>query len=253
MLRVFGRNATRDLIKRVSVISAIQLDRFRINQAGSSLLPGLDGCHYDTQNKSQMIRIWPSILLRNHDRTIIIFKTEHTLRGTLMQTGTVRDAQQTKQCVYNIPCDCGRCYIGETSRPLEVRIKQHKYNLTQGLLQKSKLAQRSYEEGHRICWNEAKVLQIEPNTTCRKYKESVHMPLLDHPISERNLDISPIWTPVITAEVKKKKPQLRPVQIEWENLCVCVGTIRRIYISSDDLFAVSSLAQGLIRMHFLIL
>jgi predicted GIY-YIG superfamily endonuclease len=55
-----------------------------------------------------------------------------------MKTGPVRDAQQTKQGVYNIPCDCGRYYIGETSRPLEVRIKEHKYDLTQCLLEKSK-------------------------------------------------------------------------------------------------------------------
>jgi hypothetical protein len=64
-----------------------------------------------------------------------------------MKTGPVRDAQQTKQCVYSIPRDCGRCYIGETSRPLEAFIKEHKYNLTQGLLEKSKLAQHAYEEG----------------------------------------------------------------------------------------------------------
>jgi hypothetical protein len=62
-----------------------------------------------------------------------IFKTKHTFRGTLMKTGPVRDAQQTKQCMYNIPCDCGRCYIGETNRSSEVRIKEHKYNLTQSL------------------------------------------------------------------------------------------------------------------------
>jgi hypothetical protein len=53
---------------------------------------------------------------------------------------------------------------------MEVRIKEHKYNLTQGLLEKSKCAQHAYEEGHKICWKDAKVLQIEPNTTYRKYK-----------------------------------------------------------------------------------
>jgi hypothetical protein len=68
---------------------------------------------------------------RFHLRTII--KTKYTLRGVFMKTGPVRDTQRTKQCVYSIPRDCGRCYIGETSRPLEVRIKEHKYNLTQGL------------------------------------------------------------------------------------------------------------------------
>jgi hypothetical protein len=70
----------------------------------------------------------------------IIFKTKHTLQGTLMKTVPVREAQQMKQCVYNIPCDCGRCYIGKTRRPLKVHTKEHKYNLTQGLLENSKLA-----------------------------------------------------------------------------------------------------------------
>jgi hypothetical protein len=120
-----------------------------------------------------------------------------------MKTGPVRDTQQTKQCVYSIPCDCGRCYIGETSRPLEVCIREHKYNLIHGLLEKSKLAQHAYGEGHKICWNKARVLQIEPNSTYRKYKESAHMSLLDHSISQPNLDISPIWTPVIAAEINK--------------------------------------------------
>jgi hypothetical protein len=111
--------------------------------------------------------------------------------------------------VYSIPCDCGRCYINEISRDLEVRIKEHKYNLTQDLLEKSKLVQHAYEEGHKMCWNEAKVLQIEPNTKYKEYKESAHMSLLDRPIRQPSLVISPIWTPVITAEVNKL--QLRPV------------------------------------------
>jgi hypothetical protein len=67
-----------------------------------------------------------------------IFKTKHTLHGTLTKTGLVRDAQQMKQCMYSIPHDCGGCYINKTSRPLGVYIKEHKYNLTQGLLNKSK-------------------------------------------------------------------------------------------------------------------
>jgi hypothetical protein len=131
------------------------------------------------------------------------FSKRNSFRGTLRETGPVRDAQQTKQCVYSIPRDCGRCYTGETSRRLEARIKEHKYNLTQGLVEKSKLPQHACEEGHKICWKEEKVLQIEPNTTYRKYKESAHMSLVDHPISQPSLDISPIWTPAITAEVSK--------------------------------------------------
>jgi hypothetical protein len=42
--------------------------------------------------------------------------------GGLMRTEPIGDAQQMKQCVYSIPCDCGRCYV-DTSGSLEVRIK----------------------------------------------------------------------------------------------------------------------------------
>jgi hypothetical protein len=114
-----------------------------------------------------------------------------------------------------MPCDCGRCYVGETSRPLEERIKEHKYNLMQGLLEESKLTKHACEEGNEICWKEAKILQIEPNATYRKYKESANMSLVAHPISWPSLDVSPIWTFIIEVEVRKL--QLREVKILWES------------------------------------
>jgi hypothetical protein len=89
-----------------------------------------------------------------------IFKTKHTLRSSLMKTRPERDPLQTAQCFYSIPCECGRSYIGETDRPLAVRLREHRYSLQQGLLEKSKLAQHAYEEGHRVGWDDARVLEI---------------------------------------------------------------------------------------------
>jgi hypothetical protein len=37
----------------------------------------------------------------------------------------------------------------------------HRHNLKEGLLEKSKLSQHTYEEGHRIGWDDAKILEIE--------------------------------------------------------------------------------------------
>jgi hypothetical protein len=101
-----------------------------------------------------------------------IFKTKHTLRNTLMRTRPMSDPQLTAHCIYNIPCECGRSYVGETGRPLSIRIGEHKLNLRNGLLDKSKLAQHAFEEDHQISWNEAKILQIEVNSRQRKYTES---------------------------------------------------------------------------------
>jgi hypothetical protein len=63
---------------------------------------------------------------------------------------------------------------------------------------------------------EATVLQTECNIY-RKYKESAHMSLGSYstcllvaiPISQPNLDISPIWTPIIEEEAGKL--QFHPV------------------------------------------
>jgi predicted GIY-YIG superfamily endonuclease len=120
-----------------------------------------------------------------------IFKTKHTLKGSLMKTRLDRDPLQTAQCIYSIPCECGRSYIGETSRPLAVRLCEHRHNLQQGLLEKSKLAQHTYEEGYRVGRDEARILEIESNSRYRKYKESAHVACLTNTITQPSLDISP--------------------------------------------------------------
>ena len=44
---------------------------------------------------------------------------------------------------------------------------------SQDLLQKNKVAEHLYEEGYQIGWNEARILQIESNSSYRKYKELI--------------------------------------------------------------------------------
>jgi hypothetical protein len=107
-------------------------------------------------------RIW------NHYNIRTVFRTKHTLRNSLMNTKPKRDLQQTAQWVYSIPCECGRSYIGETGRPLAVRLREHRHNLGEGLLEKSKLAQHAYEEGHRGGWYEARILDIESHIRYRR-------------------------------------------------------------------------------------
>jgi hypothetical protein len=44
-------------------------------------------------------------------------------------------------------------------------------SLTEALIEKPKLAQHAYKDGHRVSWDEAKILEIENNSRHRKYKE----------------------------------------------------------------------------------
>jgi hypothetical protein len=65
-----------------------------------------------------------------------IFKTKRILRGSLMKTRPERNPQQKAQCVYSVSCECGRSYIGETGRPLAVKLHEYRDNLKERLLEK---------------------------------------------------------------------------------------------------------------------
>jgi hypothetical protein len=75
-----------------------------------------------------------------------------------MKTKPERDPLQTAQCIYSIPCECGRSYIGETSSPLAVRLREHRHNLQQGLLEKSYMPNMSTKRDIELarmmpgCW-----------------------------------------------------------------------------------------------------
>jgi hypothetical protein len=117
-----------------------------------------------------------------------IFKTRRSLRSILNENQTRKGSQITAPCVCSIPCECGRNYIGETSRPLTIHIQEHRHNLEKGLLEKSRLAQHAFEEDLRIGWNNVKILKMESSSRYRKYKEAAHMSCSTDPTSQPSLE-----------------------------------------------------------------
>jgi hypothetical protein len=61
------------------------------------------------------------------------------MESSLMKTRLERDLLQMAQCIYSIPCECGRSHIGKTGRSLAMQ--RHEYGQSKrGLLEKTKLA-----------------------------------------------------------------------------------------------------------------
>jgi hypothetical protein len=89
--------------------------------------------------------------------------------------------------------------------------------------------QHAYEEGHKICLNEAEVLQIEPNTTDRKYKDFTHLSVIDHSISQPSLDISPMWTRL--SQQKSRNYNSVQCRVEWGNLFFLCWYHKEYFIS----------------------
>ena len=108
----------------------------------------------------------------------------------------------------------GNGYIGETCRPLQTRVNEHKWNTTNGEIDKSKIAEHSWKQKHRFQWGKASILSKEENLRIRKLKESAFIHCTDHVISQPSVDISPMWLPIIRPEIKKKKKMLRETKVE---------------------------------------
>jgi hypothetical protein len=86
-----------------------------------------------------------------------------------------------------------------------VPLLEYRHNLKEGLLENSKLGQHAYEEGHRVIWDEIRILEIESNTRHKKYNKSAHRTCLKTPISQPRQDICSIWIPLIIDELTKSK------------------------------------------------
>jgi hypothetical protein len=76
-------------------------------------------------------------------------------------------------------------------------------NLKEDHIEKLQFAQHMFEEGHQVCWDEAKILHVEHNSRYRKYKESVPMECLESTVSQPNLDFSFVWILLISKEINK--------------------------------------------------
>jgi hypothetical protein len=92
------------------------------------------------------------------------------------------------------------------------------FNSTEKNIFVQKYPQQHKEKYFTIVSKNMLMLATTCNTTYRKYRESAHMSVVDHLTRQRSLDISPIWTPDIAAEVGKlHTTQLRPVYTMLEN------------------------------------
>ena len=105
------------------------------------------------------------------------FKSLTTLRRYLSRVRPPTEENMTKDCVYAIPCNCGRKYKGEIGRPLKVRLQEHQKSVTRGEVGKSGVADHIWRErgDRRSLWDQVEIIDKEHHWKIRKLKESTHM------------------------------------------------------------------------------
>ncbi|XP_071093657.1 uncharacterized protein [Haliotis cracherodii] len=87
-------------------------------------------------------------LLKHHANIDTVFQRGRTIQNILSANGRPSSSKKEDPAgvVYHIQCDCGDSYVGETSRPLPIRMKEHRTDHTQT------------HPDHNIQWNNITIL-----------------------------------------------------------------------------------------------
>lgn len=102
-----------------------------------------------------------------------VFRSGPTLRNLLTKVKDPLPVTKQSNVVYEVPCTCGKVYIGETKRRLETRLKEHKDACAKCLTDKSAIAEHAWTNDHPINWAETKVLQRASRTMELVMKEAL--------------------------------------------------------------------------------
>lgn len=104
----------------------------------------------------------------------ITFRSQIPLSNLFTNTKDRIPDNEKNNVIYEINCECGKAYLGQTKRKLKERVEEHKkYVMTNS--PKSGLAQHCIEENHLFELNTPKIVLQEPHTKKREFKEACHI------------------------------------------------------------------------------
>ena len=120
------------------------------------------------------------------------FKPQGSLRQSLVAPKDKTAKEKLSGVVYSVDCaGCDSHYIGESGRKLEKRITEHKSTAASS---KSAIKEHVGASGHKIDWDNIKVLDREPKDFPRRVREAIHIrketPRLNR---DKGLDLDPVW------------------------------------------------------------
>ena len=134
-----------------------------------------------------------SRFLRAHN--VIVGHSSKNIRKSLVHVKDRLPKGKQKETVYEVKCECGEVYIGETGRPKDVRMNEHAKDIQYGRVQKSAPARHSSECDEEMRPMEAKTLAYESNWKKRTVREAIEIKEKD-PYMNRDVGkfgLSPIW------------------------------------------------------------
>ena len=125
-----------------------------------------------------------------------VFTSGSTLRRYLFRVKPPTEFNMIKNCVYSIPCKCGKIYESETGHPLKVRL-EHRKAVVRGEIEKSGMADHIWKEkgDHLPLWDE-EIIDRAEHWRIRRLTESALMLGYNDLLNRPNIEMNTIWEPI---------------------------------------------------------
>jgi len=105
------------------------------------------------------------------------FKTITSIRTLLVHPKDPIQKEKRTRVVYEVPCNCGKVYIGKTIRTLETRIKEHKKACREADYSKSAIAEHAWTEHHQVDWDGVRILDNTQREDLLLLREAAYIKL----------------------------------------------------------------------------
>lgn len=111
----------------------------------------------------------------NRPNIKLAFKPNSTLKSIYSNTKDKYESKQISNVIYKVTCnDCSNVYIGQTSKKLETRLKQHQQYVNKKHPH-SALASHSLDNSHCFDFTSAAILDCENHKKKRETLEALHI------------------------------------------------------------------------------
>jgi len=115
--------------------------------------------------------------LFNKSEFKLICKPANKLNEQIIKRGKDKiPISQEQGVVYKVNCkNCDSCYIGQTKRSVETRMKEHESNIRSTSNKRSVISEHRIRYNHNFNWKNVKILDKEPNYFKRLVSEMIHI------------------------------------------------------------------------------